>query len=414
MRTTSPKPKQPKEELLFGATFTDHLLECDWDVEKGWHTPRIIPYGDFAIDPAASVLHYGIEVRCARALSAPLWGPRPAPLRTHCLHPWRALQLFAPALAGADTDAAAHRSPSPLSLAQCFEGMKAYLDADNQIRLFRPDCNMERMNDSMARLHMPTFDSDAYIACIKELLRVDKSWIPEGEGYSLYIRPTAISTYAYVGVGPTNSAKLYTILSPVGPYYPSGFAPIKLLADDKYVRAWPGGTGNTKVGGNYGPTIKPQMEAAEKGYTQVLWLFGEEHFITEVGTMNLFFVWEKPEGGLELVTPPLDRGDILPGVTRRSVLDLVREWGGMEVNERNCTMAEVVSAVEEGRMVESFGTGTAAVLCPVAEINYNGAILPLPLKSGGVSGELCQRLWDAMADIHYGRQEHEWSVLVEE
>lgn len=354
-RTTAPKDKQPKEELLFGATFTDHLLECDWDAEKGWHAPRIIPYGDFAIDPAASVLHYGIE---------------------------------------------------------CFEGMKAYLDAENEIRLFRPDCNMERLNDSMARLHMPTFDSDAYISCLMELLKVDKSWIPEGEGYSLYIRPTAISTYAYVGVGPTKNAKLYTILSPVGPYYPSGFAPVKLLADDKYVRAWPGGTGNTKVGGNYGPTIKPQMEAAEKGYTQVLWLFGDEHYITEVGTMNLFFVWEKPEGGLELVTPPLDRGDILPGVTRRSVLELVRGWGGMEVNERNCTMAEVVAAVDEGRMVESFGTGTAAVLCPVAEINYNGKIMELPLKSGGVSGELCQRLWDSMADIHYGRQEHEWSVVV--
>ena len=140
--------------------------------------------------------------------------------------------------------------------------------------MFRPDCNMQRLNDSMTRLFMPSFDGDAYLECIKELLRVEKEWIPKGEGYSLYLRPTAIGTHPYIGVGPTKSAKLYTILSPVGPYYPSGFAPVKLLADDKYVRAWPGGTGNTKVGGNYGPTILPQMEAAQKGYTQVLWLFG--------------------------------------------------------------------------------------------------------------------------------------------
>ena len=356
--TTAPKAKLPKEELAFGASFTDHMLECDWDEANGWHAPRIIPYGNFAIDPAASVFHYGIE---------------------------------------------------------CFEGMKAYLDADDNIRMFRPDCNMQRLNDSMTRLFMPSFDGDAYLECIKELLRVEKEWIPKGEGYSLYLRPTAIGTHPYIGVGPTKSAKLYTILSPVGPYYPSGFAPVKLLADDKYVRAWPGGTGNTKVGGNYGPTILPQMEAAQKGYTQVLWLFGgpgpENHTITEVGTMNLFFLWEKVGGGLELVTAPLERGDILPGVTRRSVLELVRGWGEIEVSERDCTMAEVISACEDGRMVESFGTGTAAVLCPVEEINYNGRSLHMPLKAGQ-SGELCQKIWDAVRDIQYGVVEHEWSVVV--
>lgn len=361
-RTTSPKAKLPKEELAFGATFTDHMLEVDWDDQNGWHAPRILPYGDFRIDPAASVFHYGIE---------------------------------------------------------CFEGMKAYVDADDRIRMFRPDCNMARMNDSMTRLFMPNFDSDAYIACMQELLKLEKDWIPRGEGYSLYMRPTAIGTHPYIGVGPTKRAKLYTILSPVGPYYPSGFAPVKLLADDKYVRAWPGGTGNTKVGGNYGPTILPQMEAAEKGYTQVLWLFGgpgpENHTITEVGTMNLFFLWEKKDGGgLELVTAPLERGDILPGVTRRSVLELVREWGEVQVSERDCTMAEVISACEDGRMIESFGTGTAAVLCPVEEVNYNGRVLSMPLKAGGKSGELCQKLWDAIRDIQYGMVDHDWSVVVEE
>lgn len=354
-RTSTPKTKLPNEELTFGASFTDHMLEIDWDVDSGWKAPKIIPYGPLQIDPAATSLHYAL---------------------------------------------------------QCFEGMKAYVDDNDSIRLFRPDKNMTRMNNSMKRLFLPEFDEDAFLECIKELIKVEKDWIPRGEGYSLYVRPTGIATHPYLGVGAATQAKLYVILSPVGPYYPTGFAPVSLLAGDEYVRAWPGGTGDSKVGGNYGPTILPQMEAAKKGYSQVLWLFGEEHFITEVGTMNLFFCWEKPGGGKELVTAPLSRGDILPGVTRDSVLELARGWGEYEVNERNVTMSEVVSAIDEGRMIESFGSGTAAVLSPVGVIHYNGRDLEIPLACGQ-SGEMCNRLWDEITGIQYGKIDHPWSIKID-
>lgn len=354
-RTSTPKTKLPNEELTFGASFTDHMLEIDWDVDSGWKAPKIIPYGPLQIDPAATSLHYAL---------------------------------------------------------QCFEGMKAYVDDNDSIRLFRPDKNMIRMNNSMKRLFLPEFDEDAFLECIKELIKVEKDWIPRGEGYSLYVRPTGIATHPYLGVGAATQAKLYVILAPVGPYYPTGFAPVSLLAGDEYVRAWPGGTGDSKVGGNYGPTILPQMEAAKRGYSQVLWLFGEEHFITEVGTMNLFFCWEKPGGGKELVTAPLSRGDILPGVTRDSVLELARGWGEYEVNERNVTMSEVVSAIDEGRMIESFGSGTAAVLSPVGVIHYNGRDLEIPLACGQ-SGEMCNRLWDEITGIQYGKIDHPWSIKVD-
>jgi len=263
------KQKLPNEELLFGKTFTDHLLEIDWDSENGWSAPQIIPFDDLKIHPAASSLHYGL---------------------------------------------------------QCFEGMKAYVDDNSDVRLFRPDKNMERMNTSCERLFLPNFDGEELTECIKELIKVDRSWIPEGEGYSLYIRPTAISTHPYLGVTKPENAKVFVILSPVGPYYPSGFAPVKLFADNRNVRAWPGGIGYAKAGGNYAPTIGPQTEAAEKGYSQVLWLFGEDDQVTEVGTMNMFTFWINEEGEKELVTAPLD-GTILPGVTRDSILQLAREWG---------------------------------------------------------------------------------------
>ena len=231
--------KIPKEKLTFGTSFSDHMLEIDWCKVNGWHAPVIRPYGDLHLDPAASVFHYALE---------------------------------------------------------CFEGMKAYVDTKGQVRLFRPDLNMKRMNNSMKRLFLPTFNEDGFLDCIKELVRLDRDWIPTGDGYSLYIRPTGISTHPYIGVGASDYAKLFVILSPVGPYYPEGFNPVRLYADDKYVRAWPGGTGDTKIGGNYGPTIMPQMEAAKKGYSQILWLFGEEHYMTEVGTMNLFVHWVNEQG----------------------------------------------------------------------------------------------------------------------
>ena len=176
--------------LAFGRHFSDHMLEADWEPEGGWGAPRIKPFGDLTISPAAMSLHYAVE---------------------------------------------------------CFEGMKAYKDANGQIRLFRPDCNVARLNDSLDRLHLPRVDEAAFVACVGELLKVDERWIPTGEGYSLYLRPTVIATDPYLGVGVANKVKLYVITCPVGPYYPTGFKPIKLLADDKNVRAWPGGCGASKV-----------------------------------------------------------------------------------------------------------------------------------------------------------------------
>lgn len=202
------------EELAFGRTFTDHMLEVDWNTTTGWGAPRIVPYGDIAISPAATGLHYGI---------------------------------------------------------QCFEGMKAYKDADGNVRLFRPQMNMARLNKSMTRLAMPRIDlNDSFLECIKELVKLDANWIPDKDGYSMYLRPCAIGTAPYLGVHASEMVKLFCIASPVGPYYKNGFAPIRLLADTENARAWPGGVGNAKVGGNYGPTILPSKIAQkEHGCDQV-------------------------------------------------------------------------------------------------------------------------------------------------
>ena len=287
--------------------------------------------------------------------------------------------------------------------------MKAYKDKEGNLRLFRPDCNMQRLNDSMARLYMPSFDGDEWIKCIKELVKLDSKWVPEGEGYSMYIRPTAISTYPFLGVGPTKMVKLFVITCPVGPYYPEGFKPVKLFADTDNVRAWPGGVGNTKLGGNYGPTIAPQMKALERGCSQVLWLHGEDHEVTEVGAMNLFFYIVNGEGEKELVTAPLTRGDILPGVTRRSILELARSWGICKVSEKYLKMPDIVKMAKEGKILEVFGAGTAAVISPVSAIHYQGEEIRFLDPQETELQPFAKRVWDELLDIQYGNVEHEWS-----
>ena len=355
MHTTG-QAKLPNEKLKFGATFTDHMLEIDWDASKGWAAPSISPYHKFELDPAASVFHYALE---------------------------------------------------------CFEGMKAYLDDEGSIRLFRPEMNMRRMAKSMARLGFPELDQDAYLECNKELLKLEKDWIPRGEGFSLYIRPTAISTHPFLGVDRASQVKLYTILSPVGPYYPEGFKPVTLYADKANVRAWPGGTGDTKIGPNYAPTIYPQMRAMQKGYSQVLWLFGDKDggYVTEVGTMNIFVLMKNEAGETELVTPPLD-GTILPGVTRDSILELARSWGDFGVSERLFTISELTRAIQEGRLLEAFGAGTAAVVSPIRRIHFDGVDYDVPLDPSDPNagaGPVTKRFWDTITGIQYGRIPHEWS-----
>jgi branched-chain amino acid aminotransferase len=290
--------------------------------------------------------------------------------------------------------------------------MKAYRSSndDSQLRLFRPDMNMKRLANSMDRLAMPgaDFNHQELIECIAELVRINQRWIPSGEGYSLYLRPTVIATHKFLGVTPPDSVLLYVITSPVGPYYKSGFDPVRLTADTQYVRAWPGGTGGSKVGGNYAATMKPGAEASKKGYSQIVWLFGDE--VTEVGAMNLFFyLINKKTQRLELVTPPLTRGDILPGVTRASILELARSWGEFDVSERFPTMQEIKEAADDNRLLEAFGAGTAAVVSPISCIQYKGQDIEIPAV-----GRLTKRVWDEITGIQYGKKEGPpgWSVII--
>lgn len=357
-RADTLKPKQSKEQLKFGGSFTDHMLEINWNNNDGWGKPVISKYHSFQIDPASTALHYAL---------------------------------------------------------QCFEGMKAYVDDKGAIRLFRPMENMARLRKSCERLYFPTFNEANVLECIKQLVILDKDWIPKGEGYSLYLRPTAISDYPAIGVAPAQNVKLFCILSPVGPYYPTGFNAITLYADDKNVRAWPGGAGNSKIGSNYGPTIRPQMEAAAMGYSQILWLCGDDYKVTEVGTMNQFFFWKTKEGKNELITAPLDDGTILPGITRKSILELARQWGEFEVTERTYTIHEVISAIEEGRMIESFGAGTAAVVSPVKGFHFKGKDYQIPLDPSQPkeqAGPLTRRFSETIMGIQYGRIPHEWSEVI--
>ena len=247
--------------------------------------------------------------------------------------------------------------------------------------------------------------------CLAELIKVEKDWVPNKRGYSLYVRPAVISTERTLGVLPPNNAKLFAICSPVGPYFKSGFAPVKLLADPKHVRAFPGGTGNSKIGSNYGPTIMPQLEAIEKGYSQVLWLFGEDHQITEVGTMNIFFYRIGKNGEKELITPPL--GDvILPGITRDSVLYIVRNEFKQHAAEVKYTMEDFIDDVKNGRILESFGAGTACVVAPINAIRYKDVEYPVPVPPKEES--LAMKLWDRIFSIQYGEVPHPFAHNIED
>lgn len=251
--TASPsqlKPKPEVKDLLFGKTFTDHMFRVTWKAKEGWTTPRITPLENFSMHPGAKVLHYAQEL---------------------------------------------------------FEGMKAYRGVDDRIRLFRPMHNMARMNMTAKRACLPTFDSFEFMECIRRLVQVDQEWIPHCTSSSLYIRPTLIGTEAALGVSPAAEAELFVVLCPVGPYYATGFKPVKLLADPSYIRAFPGGCGFAKMGSNYAPTLYIGAIAEKYGCQQVLWLYGDDHEVTEVGAMNVFALLKDKSGKKSLVTPPLDK-----------------------------------------------------------------------------------------------------------
>ncbi len=336
-KTKNPKQKPPSDQLTFGSSFSDHMFICDYTPGKGWNNARIIPYQNLPVSPALMTFHYGQSI---------------------------------------------------------FEGLKAYKTEDKKVNLFRPIENIRRLNRSCARLCIPTIDEGFGVDAIKKLVEIDSDWVPEMPGTSLYIRPFVFATDPNLGVRPSNTYSFVIITGPVGAYYSEGINPVKIFVEANYVRAVVGGLGEAKASANYAASLKAQEEAKKNGYSQVLWLDGiEKKYIEEVGTMNVFFII-----GDEVITPELT-GSILPGITRKSSIELLKSWG-YKMNERRITIEEVYNAHEKGELKEVFGTGTAAVISPVGELNWDGRkIIINDNKIGAVS----QRLYDTMTDIQYGK-----------
>lgn len=347
--TENKKEKPDPSKLQFGRIYTDHMFIMDYTQEKGWYNPRIVPYQPIELDPAAKVLHYGQAV---------------------------------------------------------FEGMKAYLSEKGEILLFRPEQNMQRLNRSSRRLCIPEIDEDFALHALKELLKIDKEWIPQLEGTSLYIRPFIIATEPFLGLASSTTYQFIIICSPVGAYYKEGINPVKIMVESEYVRAVPGGTGEAKTGGNYAASLLAQVKSAEKGYSQVLWLDGvERRYIEEVGSMNVFF---KIDG--EIITPMLN-GSILPGITRDSIIQLLKHWN-LPIVERRITIEELFKAHDEGKLEEAFGTGTAAVISPVGELLWKDRKI---IINDGKTGELSKKLYDTLTGIQTGKIDDPfgWRVVVD-
>jgi branched-chain amino acid aminotransferase len=325
------------KNLAFGEVFSDHMLIVDY-VDGRWQTPEIVPFGELCILPSMCALHYGQVV---------------------------------------------------------FEGLKAFYSGNGEINVFRPQKYHERLNRSCRRLCIPEVSLDLFLDSMVELIRLDKAWVPHQRGNSLYIRPFVFATDNYIGVRVSEAYRFMIILSPVGAYYKEGLNPVRLITSGEYARAVKGGLGAAKTPANYAASLLPANEAKKKGFTQVLWLDAIEHrYVEEVGTMNICFVI-----GNELVTPPLD-GTILEGTTRDSVLRLARDWG-VQVSERRITIDEVISAGHSGRLNEVFGTGTAAVVSPVGEIQHLDTLLKI---NGGKIGALSKKFYDEVTAIEYGEK----------
>ena len=309
-KTTTPKEKPTDESSLgFGTIFTDHMFLMDHTPEKGWHDARIVPFQNFSLHPASTVFHYAPEV---------------------------------------------------------FEGLKAYRTADGKVQLFRPEENAKRLNNSAERICLPQIPEEDFIEILKEFVKTEKDWVPHSEGTSLYIRPFLFGNDESLGVHTVHHAVFCIIASPSGSYYPEGINPVKIMIEDEDVRAVRGGTGYTKCGGNYAASTRAAERAGQKGYSQVLWLDGvERKYIEEVGAMNVMF-----KIGDEIVTPALT-GSILPGVTRKSCVEMLKSEG-YKVSERRLSVDELGEALKAGKLEEAWGTGTAAVVSPIGELCYKG------------------------------------------
>ena len=343
-KTTHPKPRPEDETKLgFARYFTDHMFVMEYDEGEGWHSGRIVPHEPFLIEPASCVLHYA--------------------------------QMM-------------------------FEGMKAYRKPDGSIQLFRPDMNVARMKNTCERMCMPEVPGDLFLAAPKAVIEVDKDWIPSAPGTSLYIRPFLFGDEVSFSVLPAKHYKFMIILSPTGSYYAAndgGLSTTRIYVQDKYIRAARGGTGYAKVGGNYGGGMRASQDAIKFQCKDVLWLDAAEHkYVEEIGTSNAFFMI-----GDEVITAPLDSGTILPGITRNSVIQLLRSWG-VKVSERKLSIDEIEAAAADGTLKEIFASGTAAVISPIGWLNHNGVDMQV---ADGKVGPVAQKLYDNLYGMQTGTVE---------
>ena len=347
-RTQNPAKKPDQSNLGFGKIFTDHMFEMEYTEGIGWHDAKIVPVHNLSLHPACMVFHYGQEM---------------------------------------------------------FEGLKAYRGKDGKVRLFRPDMNAKRTNNTNDRLCIPNIPVEDFVEAVKAVVKVDEDWIPTADGTSLYIRPFIIATDEFLGVAPSKTYKFMIILSPSGAYYASGLAPVGIWIEDEYVRAVKGGIGFAKTGGNYAASLAAQVKAHDDGYSQVLWLDGvERKYIEEVGAMNIFF---KIDG--KIITPQLN-GSILPGVTRDSVIQLCKKMG-LPVEERKISAEELIAAQKAGKLEECFGSGTAAVISPVGKLRYKDDVMMI---NNNEIGPVSQKLYDTITGIQWGKIEDDmgWTVEV--
>jgi branched-chain amino acid aminotransferase len=336
-RAEHSKPRPAPTALGFGQYFTDHMFVAEYEAERGWHGARIQPYAPLAIDPAAAVLQY------AQAL---------------------------------------------------FDGLKAIRSQDGAINLFRPDRHLARLAQGSVRMCMPVVPPELMLQAIKELVKIDRDWVPAAPNTALYLRPTVIGTEGFLGVRPSRKYTFFVIASPVGAYYEEGFDPVSIWIEEECVRAARGGLGAVKAGANYAASLYAGERAKAEGYAQVLWLDAAEHkYFEEVGTMNVFV-----QIGETLCTPPLE-GSLLDGVTRNSILTLLREWGH-DVAERAISVDEISHAYDEGRLKEVFGCGTGAVLSPVGELAHKHKRMIINDRR---PGPISRRLFDTLTGIQQGR-----------
>ena len=335
-KTNNPSVLPPEESLGFGKVFTDHMFIMDYDEAQGWHNKRIVPFGNISLHPASTVLHYGAEI---------------------------------------------------------FEGLKAYRRADGGVQLFRPMENIRRMNRSAERMSLPEIDEQEFLEILETFVRLEERFVPKTFGTSLYLRPYTFGNDESLGVHAVKHATFMLIASPSGSYYAEGINPVSIMIENEDVRTVRGGTGYAKCGGNYAASTRAGERAAKKGYSQVLWLDGvERKYIEEVGAMNVMF-----KIGGEIVTPILT-GSILPGITRKSCIEVLKNLG-YTVHERLLSVDELVEAMEKGALEEAWGCGTAAVVSPIGKLAYGDKEYVI---GGGKIGEVTQKLYDILTGIQWG------------